>query len=376
MTPKKNPTAAAIFPGEDQRVFNFSAGPAVLPAPILREAAEEMLNHRGDGMSVMEMSHRSPMFESIIQKTEADLRRLMNIPDTYEVLFLQGGASLQFAMAPMNLLSPGGTVDFLNTGAWGQKAITEAEKLGTAHTAASTKEENFSRLPDPEEIRPSANPDYLHYVTNNTIYGTRFPYIPDAGAAPLIADMSSNILSEPIDVSRFGLIFAGAQKNLGPAGVTVVIIRKDLIGRHRAETPTMLQYKTHADKQSLFNTPPCYAVYMVGKMLQWIDSLGGMEAVTDRNRRKAALLYEVLDNSRLFRAPVREKDRSLMNIPFLSSSPEMDKQFLAGAEKAGLVNLKGHRSVGGMRASIYNAMPPEGVQALADFIQDFEKRNQ
>lgn len=356
------------------RVYNFSAGPAVLPEEVLEEAAREMLNHKHHGMSVMEMSHRSAMYQEIIDKTEADLRRLMGIPEEYSVLFLQGGASLQFAMIPMNILSSGGTADFINTGAWSKKAIKEAEILGKAHVAASSEDQTFAYIPREITLEPKS--EYLHIVTNNTIYGTRFETLPDPQGRPLVADMSSNILSEPINVKDFSLIFAGAQKNLGPAGVTLVVLKKDLIGRHREGTPTMMRYETHHKAGSLFNTPPTYAIYMVGKVLEWIEALGGMEAMGQRNRKKAALLYDYLDESTFFRAAVADpRDRSLMNVPFLSPDAEKDALFIQEAAKAGLVNIKGHRSVGGMRASLYNAMPREGVEALVTFMKDFERRN-
>ncbi len=354
-----------------ERVYNFSPGPSVLPEPVLREAAGEMLDWRGSGMSVMEMSHRSKPFAAIMEETEALLREVMGIPDSHDVLFLQGGASLQFAMVPYNLMPEGGSADYLDTGAFARKAIEEGQLFGTVRIAASSKAENYSRIPEISGLDPKAA--YVHLTTNNTIYGTRFREMPETGAVPLVADMSSNILSEPVDVSRFGLIYAGAQKNLGPAGLTLVIIRKDLIGRHRKNTPTMLRYDIHAREGSLYNTPPAWSVYVTGLMLRWVRDSGGVPAMAERNRRKADLLYRFLDGSALFRGTARKEDRSLMNIPFVTGDEKRDAAFLARAADAGLVNLKGHRSVGGMRASIYNAMPEDGVRRLVETMARFEE---
>jgi phosphoserine aminotransferase len=355
------------------RVYNFSAGPSVLPEAVLRRAAEEMLDYKGSGQSVMEMSHRSPVFESLIKETECLFRELLGIPDSHGVLFLQGGGSLQFAMVPLNLLPEGGTAEYVETGVWAKKAAEEASKYGTARITASSKDRNFAYIPEV----PPAGPDsaYLHITTNNTLYGTRYSRLPEGASVPLVADMSSNIMSEPVDVSKFGLIYAGAQKNLGPAGVTLVIVRKDLLGRHRPWTPTMLRYDIHAENGSLYNTPPCYGIYIIKLVLEEIKKLGGLPEVYKRNREKARILYDFLDGSSLFRGTAEKKDRSLMNIPFVTPKEELDKAFLKEAEDRGFVNLKGHRLVGGMRASIYNAMPPEGVAKLVLFMKDFEARN-
>ncbi|HOV63446.1 MAG TPA: 3-phosphoserine/phosphohydroxythreonine transaminase [Spirochaetia bacterium] len=356
-----------------ERVFNFSAGPSMLPEPVLKQAASEMLNYRGSGQSVMEMSHRSKVFEAIIEEAESLVRELMPVPESYDVLFLQGGASLQFAMVPMNLMLVHKKAVYVDTGNWATKALEEARKFGEVVVAASSKDRTYTYIPKLGKLGDGA--DYVHITTNNTIYGTRYTTFPDTGNTPLVADMSSNIMSEPMDVSKFGLIYAGAQKNLGPAGVTLVIIRKDLVGDTLPGTPTMLSYKIHADNKSLYNTPPCYGVYIVGLVLKWLKDLGGIPAMAEINKRKASILYDFLDSSRLFKGTVEKKDRSLMNIPFVCPTEELNAAFLKEAEAKGFVNLKGHRTVGGMRASIYNAMPVEGVQKLVEFMKDFEKRN-
>lgn len=357
------------------RVFNFSAGPSVLPETVLQKAAEEMLDYKGSGQSVMEMSHRSAVYDEIITGAETLLRKLMGIPENFHVLFLQGGASSQFAMVPLNLLTKSKTADFVNTGIWSKKAIAEAKKYGTVRVVATSDAEQFTYIPDVEQSDLNPDADYVHITTNNTIVGTRFRALPDTSAVPLVADMSSNILSEVMDVQKFGLIYAGAQKNLAPAGVTVVIIKKDLVGEPQDGTPTMFTYKTHVEAKSLYNTPPCYCIYIAKLVLEWIDELGGVAAMQERNEKKAALLYDFLDESELFKAPVAEPHRSLMNVPFVLPADEMNKQFIKEATDAGLVNLKGHRLVGGMRASIYNAMPVEGVTRLVDFMKTFEMKN-
>lgn len=357
------------------RVYNFSAGPAVLPEEVLKEAAAEMLDYQGSGQSVMEMSHRSKVYDKIIKEAEADLREIMNIPDNYKVLFLQGGASTQFAMIPMNLMTKNGKADFVITGQWAKKAYEEAARYGDAKAVASSKDKTFSYIPKvtKDDFRPDA--DYVHICLNNTIYGTKWNNIPDTGDVPLVADISSNILSEPIDVSKFALLFAGAQKNVSCAGVTIVIIREDLIGNAMDITPTMLNYKTHADADSLYNTPPCYAIYIAGLTFKWIKKMGGLEAMKELNEKKAKLLYDFLDSSKLFKGTVVPEDRSLMNVPFVTGDEELDAKFVKESTAAGFVNLKGHRSVGGMRASIYNAMPYEGVAALVEFMKKFEAEN-
>ena len=358
------------------RVYNFSAGPSVLPESVLRQAADEMLDYQGSGQSVMEMSHRSKVYDAIIKECEALLRQVMGIPDNYKVLFLQGGASSQFAMLPLNLMNGSGKADFVITGQWANKAYQEAARYGEAHVVASSKDKTFTYIPklDPASFTPDA--DYFHICMNNTIYGTRYTALPETGSVPLVADVSSCILSEPIDVSRFGVLYAGAQKNMAPAGLTVVIIREDLIGHARDITPTMFNYKTHADNDSMYNTPPCYAIYICKLVLEWIkNEIGGLEKMKERNEGKAALLYDFLDSSKLFKGTVVKEDRSLMNIPFVTGSEELDAKFVKEAAAAGFVNLKGHRTVGGMRASIYNAMPVEGVEKLVAFMKDFEKNN-
>lgn len=357
------------------RVFNFAAGPAVLPEEVLREAAEEMLDYNGTGMSVMEMSHRSKAFEQIIGDAEQDIRDLMKIPDNYRVLFLQGGASQQFAMVPMNLMK-NRVADHINTGQWAKKAIAEGKIYGKVNVIASSEDKMFSYIPDLKNLQISDDADYVYICHNNTIYGTKYHDLPETGDKVLVADMSSDILSEPVDVTKYGLIFAGAQKNIGPAGVVVVIIREDLITEEVLPgTPTMLRYKTHADNNSLYNTPPAYGIYICGKVFKWLKKQGGLEAMLKRNEEKAALLYDFLDNSKLFNGTVVKKDRSLMNVPFVTGSAELDAQFVKEAKASGLENLKGHRTVGGMRASIYNAMPREGVQALVEFMKRFEADN-
>lgn len=355
------------------RVYNFSAGPSCLPEEVLQQAAAEMLDYKGTGMSVMEMSHRSKPYQAIIDETEALARELMGIPENYKVLFLQGGASLQFAMIPQNLMVNHKRAAFMNTGAWSDKAIKEAKKFGEALVVASSKESTFNYIPEIPAI--PENIDYFYICANNTIYGTKFNEFPQTGNVPLIADFSSCIMSEKVDVSKFGLIFAGAQKNLGPAGVCLVIIRDDLVGKAPESTPTMMNYQTHVDNGSMFNTPPTYGIYIMGLVFQWIKKNGGIEAMEKRNREKAALLYDFLDSSSMFKGTVVAKDRSLMNVPFVTGNEELDAAFIKEATAAGFVNLKGHRSVGGMRASIYNAMPLKGVQALVDFMKAFEAKN-
>lgn len=354
------------------RVYNFSAGPSMLPEPVLRKAAQEMLDYNGSGQSVMEMSHRSAVYEKIIKDAEALLREVMRIPDNYKVLFLQGGASIQFAMVPMNLMGQKKKADIVNTGVWSKKAIAEAKRFGTVRVVATSEDKNFSYIPTLDKSMFDSEAAYVHITTNNTIFGTRYRNVPDTGALPLVADMSSNILSEEYDVSKFGLIYAGAQKNLGPAGVTVVIIREDLAGKPIDNTPTMLDYSTHIENDSMFNTPPCYSIYILKLVLEWLKEQGGVASMQKINERKAAVLYDFLDNSRMFKPTVELQYRSLMNVPFVTASEELNKEFIKKADCAGFVNLKGHRLVGGMRASIYNAMPEEGVKALVEFMKKFE----
>jgi phosphoserine aminotransferase len=357
------------------RVYNFSAGPAVLPEEVLREAAEEMMDYRGSGMSVMEMSHRSKMFETIIGEAEADLRDLLAIPDNYKVLFLQGGASQQFAMVPMNLFK-NRVGDYIITGQWAKKAYQEAKLYGTANAVASSADKTFSYIPDVSDLPISDDADYVYICENNTIYGTKFKTLPNTKGKTLVADLSSCFLSEPIDISKYGLIFAGAQKNVGPAGVVIAIIREDLITEEVLPgTPTMLRYKTHADEKSLYNTPPAYGIYICGKVFKWLKNRGGLEAMKEFNEKKAAILYDYLDQSQMFTGTVVEKDRSLMNVPFVTGNEELDALFVKESKAAGFENLKGHRSVGGMRASIYNAMPIEGVEKLVAFMKDFETKH-
>jgi len=356
------------------RVYNFSAGPSMLPMPVLEKAAAELVCYGESGMSVMEMSHRSADYDAIIKKAEADLREIMEIPDNYKVLFLQGGASTQFASVPLNLMKTG-KADYILSGQFSTKAYKEAQKYGDALAVASSKEDNFSKIPQTtrESFRPDA--DYVHICFNNTIYGTKFNYIPDTGDIPLVADMSSCIISEPVDVSKFGVIYAGAQKNMAPAGLTVVIVREDLLGWTNPATPSMLDWKLMADNDSMYNTPPCYAIYVAGLVYEWIKSIGGLSEMKKLNEKKANLLYDYLDSQDYYIAPVSNESRSMMNVTFVTGNEDLDKKFAKEAAAAGLKNLKGHRSVGGMRASIYNAMPYEGVEALVAFMKDFAEKN-
>ena len=357
------------------RVYNFSAGPAVLPEEVLKEAAAEMLDYNGTGMSVMEMSHRSKAYHQIIDTAEADLRELMNIPDNYKVLFLQGGAHQQFAMVPMNLMK-NGVADYIITGQWAKKAYEEAKKFGKVNAVASSADKTFSYIPDCSDLEISQDADYVYICENNTIYGTKFWQLPDTKGKTLVSDVSSCFLSEPVDVSKYGIIYGGVQKNIGPAGVVIVIIREDLITDDVLPyTPTMLKYKTHADNGSMYNTPPAYGIYICGKVFKWLKAQGGLEVMQKRNQEKAKILYDFLDGSKLFRGTVEKADRSLMNVPFVTGDKELDAKFIKEAEAAGFVNLKGHRSVGGMRASIYNAMPREGVEKLVAFMAKFEEEN-
>lgn len=357
------------------RVYNFSAGPAVLPEKVLQEAAAEMLDYNGTGMSVMEMSHRSKAFEDIIKTAEKDLRELMDIPDNYKVLFLQGGASQQFAMIPMNLMK-NKVADFIVTGQWAKKAYQEAAKYGKVNKIASSEDQTFSYIPDCSDLPISEDADYVYICENNTIYGTKFKTLPNTKGKTLVADVSSCFLSEPVDVTKYGIIYGGVQKNIGPAGVTIVIIREDLITEDVLPgTPTMLTYKTHADAGSLYNTPPAYGIYICGKVFKWIKEMGGLEVMKAHNEKKAKILYDYLDESKLFRGTVVKEDRSLMNVPFVTGDADLDAKFVKEAKEAGFENLKGHRTVGGMRASIYNAMPIEGVEALVEFMKKFEKEN-
>ena len=359
-----------------KRVYNFSAGPAVLPEEVLKEAAEEMLDYRGCGMSVMEMSHRSKMFDQIIKEAEADIRDLMNIPDNYKVLFLQGGGSLQFAMVPMNLMK-NGKADYIVTGQWAKKAFKEAQKFGDAKCIASSEDKTFSYIPDCSDLPVREDADYVYICENNTIYGTKYKKLPNTKGKPLVADLSSCFLSEPVDVTKYGMLWGGVQKNVGPAGLVIAIIREDLIPQEELPgVPTMLQYKTQADAASLYNTPNCYAIYICGKVFKWLKKMGGLEVMKERNEKKAKILYDYLDSSKLFKGTVVPEDRSLMNVPFVTGSKELDAEFVAEAQKAGFENLRGHRTVGGMRASIYNAMPIEGVEALVAFMKDFEEKHQ
>lgn len=357
------------------RVYNFSAGPAVLPEEVLKEAATEMLDYKGCGMSVMEMSHRSKMFEEIINDAEKDLRELMNIPDNYKVLFLQGGASQQFAMIPMNLMK-NGVADFIITGQWAKKAYQEAGIYGKANAIASSADKTFSYIPDCSDLPISEDADYVYICENNTIYGTKYKTLPNTKGKTLIADVSSCFLSEPVDVSKYGVIYGGVQKNIGPAGMVIVIIREDLISEDTMSgTPTMLKYKTHADAKSLYNTPPAYGIYICGKVFKWLKSMGGLEVMKQKNEEKAKILYDFLDQSKLFRGTVVKEDRSLMNVPFVTGNEELDAKFVKEAKAEGFENLKGHRTVGGMRASIYNAMPKQGVIDLVAFMKKFEEEN-
>lgn len=356
------------------RVYNFSAGPSVLPVEVLKKAQEQMLCYEESGMSVMEMSHRSKVYESIIYGAEAALRQLMKIPDNYKVLFLQGGASSQFSMIPMNLMKKK-KIDLVLTGMWANKACQEASRYGEVNVVASSKDKTYSYIPTLDSTKFNKDADYFYICMNNTIYGTRFAELPETGDVPLVADLSSCILSEPVDVSKFGLIFAGAQKNMGPAGLTVVIIREDLITEPMDITPVMFKYSIHAENGSMYNTPPTYAIYICKLVMEWLQDLGGLDIMAEINRKKAKMIYDYLDQSKLFRATVQGKDRSLMNIPFITGNEELDAKFVKESTAAGLVNLKGHRSVGGMRASIYNAMPLEGVETLVTFLEKFEKEN-
>ena len=357
------------------RVYNFSAGPAVLPEEVLQEAADEMLDYRGTGMSVMEMSHRSKAYDTIIKEAEADLRELMNIPDNYKVLFLQGGAGQQFAMIPMNLMK-NRVADYIVTGQWAKKAYQEASLYGKANKIASSEDKTFSYIPDCSDLPISEDADYVYICENNTIYGTKFKTQPNTKGKPLVADVSSCFLSEPVDVTKYGVIYGGVQKNIGPAGVVIVIIREDLITEDVLPgTPTMLRYKIHADADSLYNTPPAYGIYICGKVFKWLKKMGGLEAMKERNEKKAKILYDYLDESKLFKGTVRKEDRSLMNVPFITGNEELDAKFVKEAKEAGFENLKGHRTVGGMRASIYNAMPIEGVEKLVEFMKKFEAEN-
>lgn len=357
------------------RIYNFSAGPAVLPEEVLVEAAAEMLDYKGTGMSVMEMSHRSKAYEKIIKDAEQDLRDLMNIPSNYKVLFLQGGASLQFAMIPMNLMK-NKVADYIITGQWAKKAYEEAKMYGKANAVASSADKTFSYIPDCSDLNISEDADYVYICENNTIYGTKFNELPNTKGKILVSDVSSSFLSEPVDVSKYGIIYGGVQKNIGPAGVVIVIIREDLITEDTLPgTPTMMKYKIHDENESLYNTPPAYGIYICGKVFKWIKNLGGLEAMKIHNEKKAAILYDFLDESNMFRGTVEKKDRSLMNVPFVTGNDELDDKFIKAAKEAGFENLKGHRSVGGMRASIYNAMPIEGVTKLVEFMKKFEAEN-
>lgn len=360
---------------EVSRVYNFSAGPAVLPEEVLREAQEEMLDYRGCGMSVMEMSHRSSVFQQIIDEAESDLRQLMNIPKEYKVLFLQGGASLQFAMIPMNLMK-NRVADYIVTGQWAKKAYQEAQKYGKANKIASSEDQTFSYIPDCSDLPVSPAADYVYICENNTIYGTKFKELPNTKGKLLVSDVSSCFLSEPVDVSRYGILYGGVQKNIGPAGMVIAIVREDLITEDVLPgTPTMMMYKTHADAGSMYNTPNCWSIYMCGKVFQWLKRMGGLSVMKERNEEKAKILYDFLDSSKMFRGTVVPKDRSLMNVPFVTGDSELDARFVKEAKAAGFENLKGHRTVGGMRASIYNAMPKEGVEALVAFMKEFEEAN-
>ena len=356
------------------RVYNFSAGPGVLPEPVLEEAAREMMDYRGTGMSVMEMSHRSKPYQRIIDEAEEDLRTLMGIPENYKVLFLQGGASQQFAMVPMNLMH-NRVADYIITGQFSKKAWKEAQLFGQANAVASSADRNFTYIPDCSDLPIGENSDYVYICENNTIYGTKFKTLPNTKGKPLVSDISSCFLSEPLRVTDYGMLYGGAQKNVGPAGVVIAIIREDLIREDVLPgTPTMLRYKTHADNGSMYNTPPTYGIYICGKVFKWLLGLGGLEAMAAYNQKKAAILYNYLDSSKVFHNQVEKKDRSLMNVTFVTGDPQLDARFVAQAGEAGFVNLKGHRSVGGMRASIYNAMPIEGVRKLTEFMADFEEK--
>ena len=358
------------------RVYNFSAGPAVLPEEVLKEAAEEMMDYRGCGMSVMEMSHRSKMFQDIIDTAEADLRDIMNIPDNYKVLWTQGGGNTMFAMVPMNLMK-NGVADYIITGQWAKKAFKEAGLYGKAYAVASSDDKTFSYIPDCTDLPIHDDADYVYICENNTIYGTKFHQLPNTKGKDLVADVSSCFLSEPVDVSKYGVIWGGVQKNVGPAGVAIAIVREDLIREDvYPGTPTMLRFKTYADNGSMYNTPPCYNIYICGKVFKWIKSMGGLEVMKQRNEAKAKVLYDFLDSSKLFKGTVRKEDRSIMNVPFITGDADLDAEFVKKSKEAGFENLKGHRTVGGMRASIYNAMPIEGVQKLVEFMKEFEKEHE
>ena len=357
------------------RVYNFSAGPSMLPLEVLEKVQKDLLNYEGSGQSVMEMSHRSKEYQKIIDDAEANLRELMNIPDNYKVMFLQGGGTLQFAMVPLNLLRNSKKADYVLTGTWAKKAYKEACKFGDIRVIASSEDDKFTWVPKikKEDIREDA--DYVYITTNNTIYGTKYNYVPETGDIPLVADMSSNIMSEEVDVSKFGIIWAGAQKNVGPAGVAIVIVREDLIGFADEKVPTYLDYKIHAENGSMYNTPPCFSIYVAGEVFKYLKSIGGVKEMERRNVAKAKLLYDYIDSSKLFSCPVAKEDRSLMNVVFVTGDADLDKKFIAAAKEKGMINLAGHRSIGGMRASIYNAMPEEGVRALVDFMKAFEEEN-
>ncbi|MBE6871397.1 MAG: 3-phosphoserine/phosphohydroxythreonine transaminase [Ruminococcaceae bacterium] len=357
------------------RVYNFSAGPSMLPLPVLERAQAEMLSYEGSGQSVLEMSHRSKVYDAIIVSVQEKLRKVMNIPDNYKVLFVQGGASTQFAAVPMNLMTKNKKADYIVTGQFSGKAQKEAMIYGEASIAASSKEANFTYIPSQDELKLNADADYVHICFNNTIFGSKFNYIPETGDVPLVADMSSCILSEPVDVTKYGVIYAGAQKNMAPAGLTVVIVREDLIGETLAGTPTMLKYSTMAENDSMYNTPPCYCIYMLGLVLDWIEEIGGLSEMKKINENKAKMLYDFIDESKLFSNPIRKDCRSMMNVTFVTGDKELDDKFCKEAAAAGFVNIKGHRSVGGMRASIYNAMPTEGVEKLVEFMKKFEAEN-
>ena len=355
------------------RVYNFSAGPAVLPEEVLREAADEMMDYRGTGTSVMEMSHRSKDFQNIIDEAEKDLRELMQIPDNYKVLFIQGGGHIQFAMVPLNLMK-NKVADYIVTGQWAKKALKEAQIWGDAKAVASSEDQVYSYIPDCSDLPIRENADYVYICMNNTIYGTVYHQLPNTKGKVLVADVSSNFLSEPVDVSKFGIIWGGVQKNVGPAGMAIAIVREDLIGDALPGTPTMLQYKSYSEHGSMLNTPPCYTIYICGKVFKWLKKMGGLEAMKKHNEKKAKILYDFLDQSKLFKNPVRKEDRSMMNVTFVTGNKELDEKFVAEAKAAGFINLKGHRTVGGMRASLYNAMPIEGVEKLVAFMKAFEER--
>lgn len=360
---------------QGERVFNFSAGPSMLPLEVMEEAAAQLINYKGCGMSVMEMSHRSKEFEDILHTAESSLREIMNIPENYKVLFLQGGATLQFSMIPLNLMRQSNKADYIVTGSWAKKAAEEAARFGQVNVVASSEDGMFTYIPEVHKEEFSTDADYVHITLNNTIYGTKFPYIPDTGNVPLVADISSCVLSEELDVSKFGMLYAGAQKNIGPAGVVIVIIREDLIGFAGKDTPVYLNYKTHSENDSMYNTPPTFGIYIAGEVFQYIKGLGGLASLEKTNKEKANKLYDYIDHSTLYKCPVRAQDRSSMNVVFVTGNEDLDKKFTKEAKAAGLHNLGGHRSIGGMRASIYNAMPIEGIDALIEFMKKFEQEN-